>query len=544
MKKRLLSLLLATIMVVSVCACGNATGESEVASTETRAAAEDYVPTYPIVDEKITIKALIVGKDMSIGETRGVWEEVEAITNIHIEWENIDAEAFATRLAGGEWPDLIAHRMSNETIYDYGTLGGRLVNFLDYLDIMPNLQETLEDYPYALPYATALDGKMYGLFRVSGNMATSVYCRSHYLKHVLEGAGVTEEPTTIEEFYDALVKCKETYGTPSYMHDTNIRSGYSPNLFSAFGPLTQLDFSDDGTGTVVFSRTTEQMKHYYEFLHKLYEEDLMDKEYLTRDKAAQIKMAQGGTYAFISYNAACAMTDADLNGDWKNLDTIMPLTSEYDSEREVIAYPDYYVAHGMYINKDSQYVEEICKMLDICFAKEEVAPGTNLKGTNFGWGPENVVWTNNGDGTYTELVPEGYESKSQFMAAYTWDSVGRNDAIGSMVASNESNQQRRQIGYVEKIHPYMSEYYVDTVNMKFTDDEQYVISNKYGEIEAYVKQMEAAFISGSADIEKDWDTYVQTLEQMGAAEVTAVYQAAYDRFNEAMEAAGATGFIK
>ena len=48
--------------------------------------------------------------------------------------------------------------------------------------------------------------------------------------------------------------------------------------------------------------------------------------------------------------------------------------------------------------------------------------------------------------------------------------------------------------------------------------------------------MEAAFISGSADIETEWDTYVQTLQQMGIEEVTAVFQAGYDRFNESMAA--------
>lgn len=538
MKKRLLSLLLASIMVFSVAACGNATGETEVTSTETSEVVENYVPTYPIVEEPITITALLVNKDTTISETRTVWEEVEALTNIHIEWEVIDADAYTTRLASGQWPDLIAHKLDNSSIYDYGVLGGRFVNYLDYLDIMPNLKKAIEDYPYTLAYAQQDNGEMYNLFRVSGELPTSVYCRPHYLKHVLDGAGVTEAPTTVEEFYDALVKCKETYGSPSYIHLASV-TGYQSSIFGAFGPLTQTDFSDDGTGKLVFAPTTEQMKLYYEFLHKLYEEDLMNKEYVTLDRAARLKLAQTGQYAFITPDAAENLTIEDVNGDWMNLGTLVPFTSEYDETRECIGYPDYYVSHGMFINKDSQYVEEICKMLDICFATEEVAPGTNLKGTNFGWGPEHVVWENNGDGTYTEIVPEGFENKSKFMATYTWDSVGRNDAIAGLVGSNLSNQTRRQAGYIENIHPYKSDRYVDTVNMRFTEDEQYVISNKYGEIQEYCQQMEAAFISGSADIETEWDTFVQTLEQMGAAEVTAVFQAAYDRFNAAVADAAA-----
>ena len=43
--------------------------------------------------------------------------------------------------------------------------------------------------------------------------------------------------------------------------------------------------------------------------------------------------------------------------------------------------------------------------------------------------------------------------------------------------------------------------------------------------------MEGKFITGVADIETEWDTYCQTLDQMGINEVLEVYQASYDRWN-------------
>ena len=141
----------------------------------------------------------------------------------------------------------------------------------------------------------------------------------------------------------------------------------------------------------------------FEIINKLYDEELMHREYLTLDNAAKIKLAQSGQYAFIPPNAAQNLTLEDLNGDWMNLETMMPFTSEHDETRECIGYPDYYVAHGMYINKDSQYVEEICKMLDIAFASEEVVEGSNLYGTNFATGPKNVTWIDNGDGTFSVI---------------------------------------------------------------------------------------------------------------------------------------------
>ena len=536
MKKRLLSLVLAAIMVVSVCACG--TTSSDDANGSGRVQVENYVPTYPIVEEPITITALVVGQDMSVQNTRILWDEVAKYTNIYIEWENIDIDAYSTRLASGQWPDLIAKNMGQTATYDYGVLGGKFVNYMDYLDIMPNFKAAIEEYPEILAYATQLNGEVYNLFRISGNSATSVSCRPHYRKDVLAAAGVTEEPTSIEEFYDALVKCRDFYGVPNYIHDKNETSSYTQSLFGAFGDLTQLDYSDDGTGTIVFPRETEQYKEYVKFLHKLHAEGLMHKEYLTLESAAILKLVQGGNIAFFPQGAAQSLTLDDLSGDWNNLGTLAPFTSELDPTAELCAYPDYNQDHGMYINAASPYVEEICKMLDIAYAKEEVVPGSNLKGVNFGSGPEFETWVNNGDGTYTEITPEGASSRSSYISQqYRWShAFGLNTAWGGLKSSTPGNAQMRQQGYLEKIHPYMNDIVVSVKNLRFTEDEQYVIDNKYGEIKAYYDQMEAEFITGVRDIEAEWDNFQATLKQMGIDEVTAVIQASYSRLLEAQAA--------
>lgn len=550
MKKRFICTCLTAAMVAGLCGCGaGAKEETTAAAKQTEAATQEvaaaesqaqepYVPTYPIVDEKITITGLVVGEDTSVSSTRVVWDEVEKVTNIHIEWENIDNEAFATRLASGDWPDLIAHKIEQTGVNDYGVLGGKFVNYLDYLDIMPNLKKAFEDYPVTLACATQMNGEVYNLFRISGPTCTSVMARPHYRADVLAEAGITEAPATIDEFYNCLVTLKEYYGVPSYIHNKNMLTDYNPILFPAFGELTQMDFADDGTGKLVFARTTEQMKLYYKFLHKLYDEELMNREYLTLDNATALKLAQSGQVAFILQDSANKLTADDLkDGNFENLGTLKPFTSEYDDNMEIVGYLDYYDTHGMYINKESEYVEEICKMLDICFAEEEVVEGSNLYGVNFSQGPENVVWTANGDGTYTETCPDGFKNKSTYMnQVYIWDSVGRRDVLGSMTTSTVGNAWARQTGYVNNILPYQSDVIVRDSMLKFTDDEQYVVDNKYGEIKSYYEQMEAEFISGASDIDSKWDEYVATLEKMGAAEVLEVYQAAYDRFNTALNA--------
>ena len=284
MKKKVLSLILASAMALSVCACGNTekpvSNESETATSETVATAstetveepEEYVPTYPISEETITITGMVVGREPNKeGKmTRILWDTIEEYTNIHVEWVNLESpDAVATYLASSEWPDIIQYKLPQNLINDYGILGGRFVNFLDYLDIMPNLKKTFEDYPTTLAGMSQINGAVYSTFAVSGGTATSVVARPHVRTDVLEDAGITELPKTIDEFYEQLKVLKEKNGVPGFILGTEVNSDYAPMLFAAFGTLHQIGFDDDGTGKVTYTYTSDQMKHYYEFLHKL-----------------------------------------------------------------------------------------------------------------------------------------------------------------------------------------------------------------------------------------------------------------------------------
>jgi len=44
--------------------------------------------------------------------------------------------------------------------------------------------------------------------------------------------------------------------------------------------------------------------------------------------------------------------------------------------------------------------------------------------------------------------------------------------------------------------------------------------------------MHAKFVNGTADIDKDWDTFVKNMEKLGLKEITQVHQNVYDRANK------------
>lgn len=556
---RTVSAILAVSMVMSLCACGGGgnkesggaakTSEGQSDSTQAQnggaslqetGTAEAYVPTYPIVDEPITVTGLVVDGDLSVSESRIVWDLVEEVTGINIEWINIDKEALSTYLAGNDWPDFFhTYELSSSEVNDYGVLGGRFVNYLDHLDIMPNLAQTYKDYPMTLAASTQLNGEVYNLFQVTGGSATGTTARPHVRLDVLRAAGINELPTTVDELYDQLVILKEKNGEPGMILDTDVKFGYIPMLFAAFGTLNNPVFDADENQKVVFSPITEQTKHYYEFLHRLYDEELMHREWLTLDNTAKNQFAQSGKIAFLPQPSAQMLSEADLNGDWSNLSCVAPLTSEYDDTRTLAGFVDYRPVAGMYINKDSQYVEELCKMFDIAFATEEVVEGTGLYGQAFTHGLDGVDWKLNDDNTYEQIVPEGFSSFSAYqIQALRWQDLGRAEAIGLATTSTPGNAQARQIAYVEYVIPYQITENIfpqdPSAILKFTDDEQYVLDNRYGDINLYVEKMKAEFITGVTDIDSGWDAYVAECEKMGIDQVLEVYQASYDRWKEAL----------
>lgn len=543
MKRRALATVLAASMLMTACGGSTPQDEGKKADAPARVPVENYVPTYPIVEEPITVTGLVVGRDLSVSEDRLVWEKVEEVTGINIEWINIDAESLSTYLAGNDWPDFLhTDELTSSQVADYGVVGGRFVNYLDYLDIMPNLAQTYKDYPEALATSTQLNGEVYNLFQVGGPTSTGTTTRPHVRMDVLAAAGITEMPKTVDEFYNQLVTLKEKNGDPSLILDKRFDTGMLPMLFAAFGPQHNLNMDVTSEGKVIYSRVTDQMKHYYEFLHKLYEEELMNREWLTLDDTALDQLAKSGKVAYPTAAAVQKLSKEDIGGDWNNLGTLAPLTSEYDSTQTLAGRVDYRAVAGMYINSESPYIEELCKMFDIAFATEEVAEGTGLYGQAFTWGFENTDWVLNDDNTYDQMVSDEFGSFSEYQEqVLRWKDLGRADKFGSAITSTEGNSQARQKGYVENVIPYQITENIFPAEplgiLKFSEDEQYVIDNKYADITLYVDEMQAKFITGVADIDAEWDNYVATCEKMGLNEVLEVYQASYDRWNEALNAA-------
>ncbi|MBR3762702.1 MAG: extracellular solute-binding protein [Lachnospiraceae bacterium] len=541
MKKKLLSIILASAMALSVCACGNdatnanGTSESQVQeATETQSSAatetEETKSKYPLVEEPITVKGLVAITNNG-GEDRLIHQKVAELTGINIEWEVVDPEALATILASGDWPDLLFINPSANQILDYGVIGEKFVDYLKYIDLMPNLAQTMEDYP-AMKLAIQENGAMYRLPFVS-MIATTCPARPYINTDVLEKAGV-ERPATVDEFEQALKDLQAYYGEESvFIPKLNVYTGsWAQMLFAAFGEHTDMLLDLDKSGEVIFSHTTDQMKHYYEFMHKLYDQGLIHKEVATLDAATKKALELEGKIAFL--DTAATSIAANEKGEFP-VSLLAPLTSQYDSTQVVQGAMGVSFTHSIFMNSESEYIEELCQMLDIAYATEEVAEGTGLHGQSFMHGIEGENFKLNDDGlTYTFIVPEGYESGNAYQTkAIQWYNFGRADYLGLRIEDKPSNSQARQKGIVEYMKPYMEnpkDVFPGWGNIPFNEEQQSIIDTYWEAMVTYWQKMQVEFITGVADIETGWDEYVATLEKMGLNEVMKAINEAWDDY--------------
>lgn len=539
MKKKLLSIILASVMALSVCACGdeatNATSESKVQeATETQASAatetEEAKSKYPLVEEPVTVKGIVAITNPG-GDDRLAFQKASELTGINIEWEVIDPESLATVLASGDWPDLLFINPSTNQILDYGVIGGKLVDYLQYIDLMPNLTQAMEDYP-AMKLAIQENGAMYRLPFVS-MVATSTKARPYVNTDVLDAAGV-KRPTTVDEFEQALKDLQAFYGSESVFIPklNNYSSNWALMLYAAFGEGTDMLLDLDKDGEVIFSHTTDQMKHYYEFMHKLYDQGLIHKEVATLDSATKKALELGGKIAFI--DTAGTSVPANEKGEFP-VSCLAPLTSEYDSTQVVKGDMAVSLTYSIFINSKSEYIEELCQYLDIFYATEEVAEGTGLFGQSMMHGIEGENFKLNDDGlTYTFIVPEGYESGNAYQSqAINWYNFGRADYLGMRIEDKPSNSQARQKAFVEYVLPYQespADVFPSWGNIPFNEEQQTVIDTYWEAMVTYWQKMQVEFITGVADIETGWDEYVKTLEKMGLNEVMKAINEAWDDY--------------
>jgi len=548
MKKMVYSCL-ALVLVMAISACNNSNNTaspSEPASSSPAAAAiassgapttavnEDGVTpagTYPIVEEPLTLKVFSVKPDNVLDlNTNEFTQWYEEKTNIKVDWDLVpktgSAERLQVTLAGGKFPDVfLTANLTMPQLVTYGSQG----IFLPLNDLIdqyaPNVKKMMEQSPYIKDYMTAPDGNIYALPNFGETLHTSMPKKGWIYQPWLDELGL-QMPTTTDEFYNVLKAFKAAHPDAApYSGAAAANNEPESYIMQSFLFYDNSNYLYMDNGQLKFVTDSPNYQEGLRYLHKLAQEGLLQKEAFVQDRKALTALAE---------NPGEPKVGAVASLFWGHF-----TVNDGDSGR-YLAYQALPVLKGpdgkAYGNDRGFAPNQIGAFTITNMAKNPAAAmrwidwffDTDNMYTD-GWssflGKEGVGWERAGAG---EVGLDGQPAKYKVLQTFGvdqnhhWSQTAptyQSDAFRRAQAAVTDDDQETRLYQVtkEKYVPYSAiEMKVPPVYMSADD------LTKFGDIQhnivELVKQFEVGFITGSLDLDKDWDKYLKQLGSAGLAD--------------------------
>ena len=554
MTKKLFSLFLALMMLLSSSALAEMVAEITDVTTQGLAATDELTgmptPELPLVNEPLTLTVKFP-RQPNHGDFDNMWflKEVAEKTGITLKVEPIEATGWTERLsldfASGDYSDIYLGGITFNDAGIYGTAGMLLPLEELVAEYAPNAQKILDTLPDSRKNITSSDGHIYVMpaFDTPGR---DMIVKSGFLNDKwLENLGL-ERPTTVDELYDCLVAVRDNdangNGDPndeiplSYVYSASSTNwGAGVTILYAYGFVDMRhDVIDD---QYVFVPMQDNFREYLKYMNKLYEENLLDKEIFTQSDAQYNAKLAEYTVFMTSPEMQQSFSDENRQIEYS---LVGPLTSAVSPVKTWGAQSSEKVGSGaMCITDkcDEKKAIAAIKLLDYLYS-EEASFMTKC-------GPEKGNWDGVGGWSRTGVKEDGsvaysidynsekYNSFWDFRCAnglmnipFLYTSVHAELVLGASVWGSHMSKSAYASGaYVARRFGYPS-------GVTFTEDEQDILA-PFVLLDSYVDQNVAKFITGALDIEDDttWENYIQTIKDMDVDTLIEVRQEAYDRWN-------------
>lgn len=491
----------------------------------------------PIVNEPLEL-TFFTGLAATNGSTkfedRLVYSEYEKMTNMKIKFELVPFDSLEEKrnlaLANRDYPDaFFTARMPAADLMRYGREGVfvRLDELID--SYAPNLKALMEKYPDLRKALTMPDGHIYSFPSFySPEFLPMLIGTPLWIKQDWLDALGMQEPQTTEQFYEFLkaVKTKDLNGNGKADEIPYSGTGITPlidQLKGAWGVGNRglghkfVDV-DPATGELRFFRTTSNFRGLLEYLNKLYSEDLIDKDIFTQDsKTLYAKGANEQLASTINPNPV-----TQFNGkNYVGLGALKGPNGDqmYTHIKVPMVWPGAFV-----ITDKNPNPAATVRWMDYFFSDE----GATL----FFMGKEGVTYEKMPDGTleYVDEIknnPDGL-TLDQALTNYVSWMGGSYPGYVQMNYFKGSESLPESIAAGEKAKPYQ----IDELwySFNFTEEETEFMTTIGKDIQSYIEEMEAGFITGAKPF-SEWDKYVETVKRMGVDKYMEIYKAAYDRYN-------------
>ncbi len=487
--------------------------------------------------------------------TNAFTQTLEEMFNVRFEWTitTRDATSAAEQrnlaLASGDYPDVFmlipwVDQFSQLDLLRYGQQGVILpLNDL-IAQYAPNITAAMETYPDLRILATAPDGNIWGLPQFNAcyhcSFGNKMWVNSRWMRE----QGI-ETPTTLEEFRDMLVAFQQNDANGNGAPDEMLTGGYmefGTRIIPYF--MNGFIYDDDRTylvvndGQVQTAAVTQEWRDGLTFIKSMYDAGLIDLgaftnnsealEALGRNPETEILSAAAGMHPYIFFDCS---DEADPNY-CDDYDAIPPLQGPNS------AYATYlpgWVPGASFVltNKASAEVQAaMMQIMNYIYTEEGLLTGM--------FGIENVNWRRPVEGEVA--LDSTVEARYTTLSA---DPPTPNNAWGAMVqylqtadfraAQVQATDIYTANGFERRLLEATKLYDGKQSDTLFpfwllwpdpeTADEQALLRQN---ITDYIVTNSIGFVTGSMNLETDWDAYVEGLNNLGLARYLELNQAAYD----------------
>lgn len=464
--------------------------------------------------------------DLGLNEDRNspVYQAYKTLLgNVSIEWSTGPWADFDTKTAlflnTGDLPDIVWLRNSPDVIANYGDLG-YFLNFMDYLDYMPNLKSYLENYPQIANMVNE-KGALYCLNDIEPN---DYIDESYFVnKTALEALG-KEVPTT----WDEMLDCMRAYKAANPDGTAFITYGWGASYYMyCLGAINnaQINFYFDGEKWTHPLLTEESgYRDLISMMHTMYSEGLLNPEFSTMSDEQAYQTVLDGNWLFGFWYLNCIPHEIFLDEEvpYEYEAMYAPAFKAGDKQYSVVTVPyDNTPNWGYFVNADVKNPELICSYLDTVISKDA--------SMLYNWGVEGETFATNENGSH------------YFLDGYTDSAARKTAGVGNIMDVRYIQYKLREVDYVggtdasraayDKIIGGLLDGTLTGIRAlrgtpSFTAEQSETIARSTTPMKTYIDENVMYFIDGTRDM-GEWDAFVsETLALGNMDEVLATYEAA------------------
>lgn len=551
---RITAIGLAAIMLLGGCGSSGNGGSGDTQGTDGGSAATETGGE----DGQVTLTVAVQVNDKGeYSDANYAIRWIQEQTGVNFEFVSLpsdgaEAETKLTlMLASDSYPDVICYALDKHKMVKFGE-EGIFVPLNDlYEQYGDNMKTFFEDRPLYAQNAYAPDGNIYGFPIANECYHCTAYPKLWYNSEWLESLNLTE-PTTTEELKEVLMAVRDSDYNGNGNADEIVLTG-SPKwdcqiewwLMNSFVPCDKTTLSYAKDGKVIFACNTDEFKQGLAYMHDLFENGLIDPTAFSQTSDQMQQVVRSDEKKVFAYAADHFGMGIDLENEHLNsvIAALPPVEGPTGAR---------YQLHNDYVDQSSQYswfITDKCKNPEAAFKVGDFLMGDEStmvqqygeKDKNWGEldeptasimeGVDAVYWITPG---FTSNENDEYNKNTWWTQLYNNRAEFR-AAMSPLPAAEDmykpESYEARLFEETAKVDDYFYPEYLPKKIFLEDSDESDRFNTIQVSLQEYVKTSMAQFITGEMDLEKDWDSYVSTIEGYDVAAYVQLYQKAFDSYN-------------